>query len=324
MKFNKLTQENIDYIAKVYRDINISWDQRMTILSQYINKSERTVMTWLAKLDLSERVALESPQLLKAKERQLSDKKRFLISWAQNDTSVHKPFITNLEKYAKYIDADIHIIAGRYRNPTSVFPDKGYDTWDDYIVQYLDSNRHNVHKHMWIMSDIKIQPTAVNPMTGLNGLSGMHSCVFGSPKVQLETVPVLEGNMPKIMLTTGACTICNYTDSKAGKKGEFHHTIGFVIVEIKDDDTFFVRQVTALDNGDFIDLNTKVTYDKATQSSIIEKITNIEAIILGDIHFGQHDPIIINKTLDLFKILKPKHVVLHDVFDGLSNKSSRN
>ena len=45
------------------------------------------------------------------------------------------------------------------------------------------------------------------------------------------------------MLTTGACTVKNYTDSKSGKKGEFHHTLGFVIVEIKDDETFFIRQV---------------------------------------------------------------------------------
>jgi hypothetical protein len=31
----------------------------------------------------------------------------------------------------------------------------------------------------------------------------------------------------------------NYTDSKSGKVGDFHHTFGFVIVEIKDDNTFF-------------------------------------------------------------------------------------
>ena len=40
--------------------------------------------------------------------------------------------------------------------------------------------------------------------------------------------------LPKMMMTTGSCTVKNYTDSKAGKKGEFHHTLGFVIIEIKD------------------------------------------------------------------------------------------
>ena len=104
------------------------------------------------------------------------------------------------------------------------------------------------------MSDVKIQPTAVNPMTGMQGMSGLNSCIFGSPKVQMEMIPVLEGCKPKMMLTTGACTIKNYTDSKSGKKGEFHHTLGFVIAEIKDDDTFFIRQVTADEEGNFMDL----------------------------------------------------------------------
>lgn len=332
MKFKELTDEQILEITSVYRDSHLSWDERMTILSKLVNKSERTVITWLSKLGIigepsvrSSRLlkpdslpSTESPQLLKAKERQLSQKKRFLITWAQNDTPVHLAFMSNLQKYADHIDADIHVIAGRYKNPTSIFTDKQYETWDELVEDYLDANRHNVHKNMWIMSDIKIQPTATDPMTGLRGLTGVHSCVFGSPRVQFETVPVLEGNFPKMMMTTGACTVKNYTDSKSGKKGEFHHTLGFVIIEIKDDDTFFSRQVTATDDGNFTDLVYKVTYDAETHGSTIQRVSNIEAIVLGDVHFGQHDPVVIDSTLKLLKILKPKHVVLHDVFDGLS------
>jgi hypothetical protein len=149
-------------------------------------------------------------------------------------------------------------------------------------------------------------------MTGLQGMSGINSCVFGSPKVHMETIPVLEGNLPKMMMTTGACTLKNYTDSKTGKKGEFHHTLGFVVVEIKDGNTFFARQVTATDDGDFCDLYYKV------EEGEVSKIDSIAAAVLGDIHYGQHDERVILKTLDLFKNLKPDHVVLHDVFDGLS------
>jgi hypothetical protein len=318
MKFEDLSTEHIQTISELYKDTDISWDERMNRLSSYLNRSERTVAKWLVKLGLTERSIQESPQLIKAKGRQLSEKKRFLITWAQNDTPVNEAFVSNLEEYAYFIDADIHVIAGRYKNPTSVFTDIHYDTWSDRILQYLDANRHNVHKHAWIMSDIKIQPTATDPMTGLRGLTGVHSCVFGSPKVQFETVPVLEGNLPKMMMTTGACTVSNYTDSKAGKKGEFHHTLGFVIVEIKDDDTFFMRQVTATDDGNFYDLNHMVTYDESEGISTVESVDTIEAIILGDVHFGQQDQLIIDKTLNLFKVLRPNNVILHDVFDGLS------
>jgi len=318
MKFEDLTPDQISDLSAIYWNRELSWDERMQQLSQYLNKSERTVQSWISKLGITEKALTESPQFLKAKERKFDKrKKRFIITWAQNDTPVHEAFVSNMEAYAKHVDASIHVIAGRYKNPTSVSEDRSFETWSERIETYLDAGRHEIHKHMWIMSDVKIQPTAVNPMTGLEGMSGVNSCVFGSPKVQMETIPVLEGSLPKLMLTTGACTLKNYTDSKAGKKGEFHHTLGFVIVEIKDSSVFFVRHVTATDNGGFADLYNKVEFTEG-KGSKISKIKKVAAIVLGDIHYGQHDERVITKTLDLLKTIKPDNVVLHDVFDGLS------
>jgi hypothetical protein len=319
MKFEDLTPENISEISAIYWNRDLSWDERMESLRKYLGKSERTIQSWISKLGITEKALQESPQLIKAREKKFDKKrKRFIITWAQNDTPVHEVFVSNIEAYANFIDADIHVIAGRYKNPTSVFSDEEYDTWAPRIEKYLDANRHEVHKHMWIMSDVKIQPTAVDPMTGLQGMSGINSCVFGSPKVHMETIPVLEGNMPKMMMTTGACTVKNYTDSKAGKKGEFHHTLGFVLIEIKDKSTFFARQVTATDDGDFNDLYYKVTYDPDSGENQVTRNESISAAILGDLHYGQHDERIIEKTLEMFRVIRPENVVLHDVFDGLS------
>jgi hypothetical protein len=313
MKFEELTDDQILEMSNLYWNRELSWDERMKNLSSFLGKSERTVQSWISKLGITEKAITESPQYIKAKERKFNKrKKKFIITWAQNSTEVHENFISNIEAYAKFINADIHIIAGRYRNPTSVFTDKDYDVWSDRILQYLDAGRHEVHKHMWIMSDVKIQPTAVDPMTGLQGMSGINSCVFGSPKVQMETIPVLEGYLPKLMMTTGSCTIKNYTDSKSGKRGEFHHTLGFVIVEIKNDEIFFSRQITATDDGNFTDLYFRVIDGQ------VERIQSVAAAVLGDLHYGQHDEKIIEKTLDLFRSLKPENVILHDVFDGLS------
>jgi hypothetical protein len=313
MKFEELTDDQILEMSNLYWNRELSWDERMKNLSNLLGKSERTVQSWISKLGITEKAITESPQYIKAKEKKFNKKKkRFLITWAQNSTEVHENFISNIEAYAKFINADIHVIAGRYKNPTSVFTDKSYDVWSDRILRYLDAGRHEVHKHMWIMSDVKIQPTAVDPMTGLQGMSGINSCVFGSPKVQMETIPVLEGNLPKLMMTTGACTLRNYTDSKSGKKGEFHHTLGFVIVEIKNDEVFFSRQITATDDGNFTDLFYKV------EDGLVNKIESVAAAVLGDLHYGQHDERLLEKTLELFKSLKPENVILHDVFDGLS------
>jgi hypothetical protein len=350
MKFNELTEEDITHFTEVYKNKELSWDYRMNILMDYTGKGERTVRKWSIKLGLKERHDEQPEEYLVAKARVFDNtKKRFIITWAQNNTPVHDRFLQNIKEYAKFIDADIHVIAGRYKNPTSVFTDKQYDTWEDSVLPYLDANRHDIHKYVSIMSDIKIQPTAINPMTSLHALSEENSCVFGAPKVQMEMIPVLEGQKPKIMLTSGACTESNYTDTKSGKHGEFHHTFGFVIVEIKDDDVFFARQVTANDDGDFTDLYNKVTFkgkrqpvvvkqgytqmfggeelerlldplieDRWVGDSTVTKMTKIAGIVFGDMHYGHHDNKVIDKTFKLLEKLKPKHVILHDVFDGHS------
>ena len=313
MKYSDLTNEQIEKARLIYTNKDMSWDDRMKSLMDFFGKSERTVRKWCSeKLGFKEKIEILSEQYELAKQKQLNvEQDKFIITWAQNDTPVHSGFLKNIEAYAEFLNADIHVIAGRYKNPTSVFTDKDHDTWVDSVLPYLDANRHNLHKYLSIMSDIKIQPTATNPMSGLSGMSGVNSCIFGAPKVQLEMIPVLEGNKPKMMLTTGAVTKMNYTDSKSGKKGEFHHTLGFAIVEIKDKDTFYVRQVTADDRtGDFTDLYYNV------KSGSVEKIDSIEAIVLGDLHYGCHDKDVLAVTHEFMGKVKPNHVILHDVFDG--------
>jgi len=322
MNFNQLTDAQIERIKEVYNEkSDMPWEKKAFMLGDEFGVSERTIRKWVSeRLGIKEKFEAEPEQYTQAKKRKFDKtKKRFIITWGQNNTGVHKGFFKNLEAYAKSIDADIHVILGRYRNPTSPFETKREIDeevkvwWADEILKYSDANRHNIHKYLSIMSDIKIHPTATNPMSGMQGISGVNSCIFGAPKVQMQMIPVLDGNKPKMMLSTGSVTLNNYSDSKSGKKGEFHHTLGFCIVEIKDKETFFTRQVTADDNtGNFTDLYNKVENGK------VSRIKNIEAIVLGDIHYGHHDQQVLDSTLKFMDKVKPNHVVLHDVFDGNS------
>jgi hypothetical protein len=121
MKFEDLTAEQISTLNEIYWNRDLTWDQRMKNLSEYLGKSERTVQAWISKLGITEKSLSESPEYLEAKKKKFDKKsKRFIITWAQNDTEVHESFISNIEAYAEKIDASIHIIAGRYKNPTSL------------------------------------------------------------------------------------------------------------------------------------------------------------------------------------------------------------
>lgn len=318
MKFKELSDKQKAHIQNVYNDKeNGSWEKRAAELGKKLGVSERTIRKWCSeKLNLKEKVDVV-PEILtiaKAKKHDI-EKKRFLITSAQSATPINSGFIKNLEAYAEFIDAEILVIPFRYLNPTSVFTNQQEDNewWDKRIEKYLTLNRHNLNNGISVLSDVPIQPTASNPLLGLEGMTGEHSCVVGHPRMELKTIPVMEGCRPKILFTTGACTKPNYTTSKAGKKGEFHHSTGFAIVEIKDDETYFFRQVTAKDSGEFIDLFYHV------KDGNINRETTVEACAMGDIHVSHVDDRVIDITLnDLFKKLYPKSLFIHDIMDSES------
>lgn len=241
-------------------------------------------------------------------------KKTFIITWAQNATPVHKQLWENILSYTNYLNANLHVIAGRYKNPTSVWSNKqdSDEWWSKEVKPYLDANRHNIHKYLQVLSDVKIQPTASTPLSGMNGITGEESCIVGHPRQHLKSLPVLEGYKHKLLLSTGSCTIPNYTDSKAGKKGEFHHMLGFIIVELDGDD-FHIRQVNADDNGNFYDL-----FKRVKDGKVLENKEGCEAAVLGDIHVRHINKEASNITFKTLDFMKPNHTIIHDISESES------
>jgi hypothetical protein len=141
MKFKELTDEQINKAKEIYQNKEMSWDERMLQLVTLFGKSERTVRKWCSeKLGFKEKIDVEPEQYLKAKAKQHSDdKKRFIITWAQNNTPVHKKLLRNMEAYAEFIDAEILVIAGRYRNPTSIWTQDSRDEeiWNEEVSTLL-------------------------------------------------------------------------------------------------------------------------------------------------------------------------------------------
>lgn len=122
MKFNELTKDQIEKAKGIYTNKELIWDERMNMLVEFFGKSERTVRKWCSeKLRFKEKPDTEPKQYEQAKKRKADkSKNRFLVTWAQNNTAVHPKFFDNMKAYAKHIGADIHVIAGRYKNPTSL------------------------------------------------------------------------------------------------------------------------------------------------------------------------------------------------------------
>ena len=238
----------------------------------------------------------------------------FVITSAQNATELHDRFTKTCLKYCDIRRGRFMVIPVRYKNPTSIWSaaNKANEYWFSALDPYLVHADVQLCKGLRLIAEAKIQPTATAPLSGYDGLTGSDSAIFGHPKIQMKTVATPNKNMPKILTTSGACTVDNYTDSKAGHKGKFHHNISAIIVEV-DNDKFHIRQVHGNEDGSFYDLEYLYTPNGRTRHG------GIAGLVPGDIHAEFIDDGVERATFlgaqSMVGVLHPEVMVLHDVED---------
>jgi hypothetical protein len=244
------------------------------------------------------------------------NKNIFVITSAQNATPIHEDFFSTLLNYCEHRNAQLIIIPNRYKNPTSIWTsnDKCDDWWHSKLVPYLCSEDLRLCKSLRVMGHIKIQPTAEKPLSGFDSYTGVDSAIFGHAKVQLKTVATPSKMLPKLLTTTGSVTISNYTDSKAGWKSDFHHSISAVVVEIDSDGDFHLRHIHADEvTGHFYDLDKYYTKNEVLHSP------RVRALITGDTHAEFIDQNVLNATYlnhdSIAAVLNPENMVFHDITD---------
>jgi len=242
--------------------------------------------------------------------------KRFIVTAAQNATPVHPGFMRSLLVACEHLNAELIVIPIRYKNPTSKWTDSqaNAEVWAPELAPYLYNARKALCKNLILLGDIKTQPTASSPLAGFEAITHGESGILGHTKLQLRAIPTPQHRFPKILTTTGAVTVPNYTDSKIGKIGSFHHTLGAALVEI-DGSEFHLRQINATKDGSFYDLDSLYTPDGVTGGHAIA------ALVMGDTHVDFIDPTVERATFGrggIIDTLKPETLVWHDLCDGYS------
>ncbi len=245
-----------------------------------------------------------------------SDTHVFLVTWAQNATPVDPGFWRALNACRDERNADLTVIKGFYRNPTIRGEEVNDEWWSDEVMEAgLWDKRWDLCKALTILADVRVRPTAARPLTRMDSVTGSKSGIVGHPKLEMRVIPTPQQALPKQMLTTGACTVQNYSDSKAGKMGEFHHTIGAVIVEVRGD-VFHMRQINACRDGSFIDLDREYFPDGTSRPA-----ARALALSMGDWHSGFTAPHVIDATFGVGQkdcivgVLRPRELIWDDILD---------
>ena len=247
------------------------------------------------------------------------DSQLYFITAAQNATPMHDGFFSAITKaWVKDTGGELVILPMRYQNPTSRWTDsqKNAEYW---LVpdELLYNQRKKLNQSLVLIGDVKIRPTAHDPLSGFESITHGESGIFAHTKLRMTTIPTPQNKAPKILTTTGAITVPNYTDSKAGKKGEFHHVQGGVIVEIVNNKKFHLHHINCRkSDGAFIWLD-KAYYPDGT----VTRAPAYEAIVFGDAHVRFADPDVVDATFckgGLVDVLNPHSLIWHDLLDAYS------
>lgn len=158
--------------------------------------------------------------------------------------------------------------------------------------------------------DMRINPQQLQPLTSMDRADLNSSVIVASPRQNLEVVATGNTTQARLLMSTGVLSYAGYQPNRIGKLAERAHKIGGIIVEV-DGPTFFARRVQFDDKGGYHDLDTYHHFNETHQ-------TRVEALIFGDIHFGQGDDDLQRVAKELIILLKPRRLLFHDAFDGLS------
>jgi hypothetical protein len=238
--------------------------------------------------------------------------KKFVITSAITGCFVDKKFLSSIENYCKRNKAKLLVLTCTDRAKSG-----DIEHVDKALMDLLITGDIYLNNNLFI-SSIKIPAKQTDPSTTVVRIGHKSgSVIYASPKQRLNSLATASGKLPLITLGTGAITIPDYrTDHYKVKsteyKAEMDHIMGAIICEVKNEEFFYFRHIQAEKSGAFIDLDTKYKADGK-----VEKVSG-GAFVLGDWHSGSTDPKAAKCWKEVSDLVKPRYIVLHDVFDGAS------
>lgn len=233
---------------------------------------------------------------------------RLLITSAQNNTMVNSKIYKTIQHISSFYEAPIAVIPSHYVNKSLWQPGQPKE-YDERIIPWIvkgDIQFNNV----LIKSDVRINPTMVNPLGGKQNHGGNLWTVFGHPQLAREPIATLTG-FPKLMHTTGSITEPSYTVSNEGEKGLFNHCMACLLLERYTDDFTFIRTLVFDDKGHCYDFDTRFTPSGVSHGH------RVDALNPGDTHAKWN---IMKESLygpdGLVPVVRPHKIVHNDVVDS--------
>jgi hypothetical protein len=264
--------------------------------------------------------------------KKASRAKGLLVTSAQYGAVLNTQVFEALKRYADHLGYTLVVLPIKY-GPIKTVYQKELDrrvllsTFDEGLKGYMLFEDLSFAGGMLTLNVIRLRPTLQTFLTDpICERGGNASQIFAAPKLELAFRPRLRHDYPKAIMTTGAVTHPSYNvdnlgqQDRTGELARAEHTYSAIIVEFSSEKTFHFRQLLATTKGEFYDIDPlHGGAVKVTPKGIERRPDDVVAAVLGDWHVGKTHPDVRRLTFEeMLPAMKPKHVVLHDLFDGNS------
>ena len=227
-------------------------------------------------------------------------KSKYIITSALNDTPVNEHFYTALKDFADKNDAQLLIVPQRYKNPSLMQSSDGA-VWDarlDYMSVDIE-----LSSRVLLAGAARPQATSSRPLSGYGGYGKGRSVIVGHSRIALTSIPRLLPDAAQYAITTGSISVPQYSDTKNGSLGMFHHVNAALLIELdRPNSSMWFRHL----------------YLNEEEGVVNDPLDDIHTLVLGDLHVGHNGRSLDRPNWDAVTALKTENTVIHDIFDGFS------
>lgn len=226
---------------------------------------------------------------------------RLLITGAERGAPVHAPFLANLQAYARHLGAEILALDGEDPSRGPLAPE---------LRTFAERRPVSVGDKLDLRPDVALHRVARAPLEGLERASPGRWAAFVHPAFQLDSLPRLRLERPRIHMTTGVAT-------RPAPQSPGGDAPGALIVELSADGAVHVRHLRGdMRDGSFHDLDARVASGRVATG------LQVEAIVYGDVHHSRMDDAVARATwgddaagpgVPLVDRLRPRTQVIHDI-----------